>query len=325
MRSPLQNPRKLSKSIVFTLTLTGLLTSSVNVDADHISVEIPTSTAIEIAQNNNILPRQLTGKILRDAAIRSGEKRRDLRIHQVTPQTFSNLCKFRFGEFCTQEFNPVQGWVVVVKVKGQSWNYHANQAGNFVIDPQINFFNVSRLPIKIANRVMNDAAKRAGLKRSDITVLSSTQKAFGNSCEFKFGEVCTKIYKPIEGWKVTVKVRTETWTYHVNKTGSQIVLDPKIKAVQGSELPNRITAKILSDAYERTRLETVSIKVVRSVEKTFGNSCQFNFGEICTQQYDPIKGWEVVINVQRQFWTYHVDSSGSQLVLDPKVVQKLKK
>lgn len=324
MLSNLKTHSKLSKSIVFTLALTGLLTGGLNIVNDNTSVAIPKTGQTIVAQNQNLLSRNLTNKILKDAAVRSGEKIRDVKISQVTPTTFSNLCRFKFGEFCTQEFNPIQGWIVVVKVKGQSWNYHVNQASEIVIDPKISFFNVSQLPRNIANKVFNDAAKRAGVDKSDITLVRSTQKVFGNSCEFKFGEVCTKIYKPIEGWEVVIRVRTESWTYHVNKSGSQMVLDPKIKAVEGTELPERITEKILSDAYQRTRLETLGIKVVRSVQKTFSNSCVFNFGEVCTQQYDPVEGWEVVVKVQREFWTYHVDKSGSSLVLDPKVVANLK-
>ncbi|TAE61002.1 MAG: hypothetical protein EAZ76_09515 [Nostocales cyanobacterium] len=326
MLSFFQNKSKLSKSIVFTLAITGVLSGALNfTDNNYRSVAVAETVETIIAQSRNLLPRNLDQKIIRDAAIRSGEKVQDVRISKVTPTTFGNLCKFKFGEVCTEEFRPVQGWVVVVKVKGQSWNYHASQAGEFVIDPQISFSDVSRLPVNISNRVLNDAAQRAGLNRSAVTILRSTQKTFGNSCEFRFGEVCNKIYKPVEGWEVVVNVRTESWTYHVNKNGSQILLDPKIKAVQGAELPRRITEKILSDAYERTRLQTVGITVVRTVERTFSNSCVFGFGEICTQQYDPIQGWEVVVKVQREFWTYHVDRSGSRLVLDPKVVEKLRK
>jgi uncharacterized protein YcnI len=321
MLSHLNNHSNFSKSIILTLTLTGLLTTTINITSNDTALSLPNIERTKISQiNTDILPRRIARKILRDASVRSGEKRKNLQIDQVNPNTFSNLCTFKFGEFCTKEYNPIQGWVVIVKVKGQSWTYHVNQSSQFVIDPKISFSNISQLPINIANKVMEDAAKRAGVKKTDLRVASSTQKVFGNSCEFRFGEICNKIYKPIQGWEIVLKVKDESWTYHVNKSGSQIVVDPKIKAVQGKEVPQKIIQKILRDAYQRIRLETSGITVVRTVEKTFSNSCVFNFGEICTQQYDPVYGWEVVIQVNREYWTYHVDREGSRMVLDPEVV-----
>lgn len=323
----LKNHHQLSKSIILTLALTGLLTTTINITSNDTALSLTKIEETKIAQRNtDILPRRIANKIIRDASVRSNEKIKDLIIDKVTPNTFSNLCIFKFGEFCTREYAPIQGWVVIVKVKGQSWTYHVNNSGSrIVVDPKISFFNVSRLPINIANRVMQDAAKRAGVKKSDLRVESSTQKVFSNSCDFKFGKTCNKMYKPIQGWEIVLKVKDESWTYHINKSGSQIVIDPNIKAVQGKEVPQKIRQKILRDAYQRIRLETSGITVVRTVEKTFSNSCVFNFGEICTQQYDPVFGWEVVIKVNREYWTYHVDREGSRMVLDPQVVESLKK
>ena len=313
----------LSKSIIVTFALTGLISGCMNLNHNNSSVASPQIEPTQISQRlQNTLPRNITRKILKQTSVSSGEKIKDIRIYQVTPQTFGNLCLFKFGEFCTKEYRPIQGWKVVAKVKGQSWTYHVSQASQIVIDPNISFLNVSKLPVNIANSVINDAAKRAGLETSDLRVKSSTQKVFGNSCKFKFGEVCNEIYKPIRGWEVVVKVRDESWTYHVNKPGSQLVLDPQIKSVQGKKVPEKIIQKILRDAYQRIRLETSGIKVIRTVEKTFSNSCVFNFGEICTQQYAPIDGWEVTLQVNNEFWTYHVDRSDSLMVLDPKIGDK---
>lgn len=313
----LKNNRKLSKSIVVTLALTSLLACGVDVNNNNTSVAVP---SVQLTQMSaNILPRNISRKLLQDASVRSGVKTADLQITQVTPKTFNNLCIFKFGKLCTKEFQPIQGWVVVVKVKEQSWTYHVSQSSQIMIEPNINFYNVSQLPITLANKITADAGKRGGLPSSAVKVISSTQKIFGNSCEFKFGEVCNKVYKPIEGWQVVVKVREESWAYHANKSGSQILLDPKITAVEGAKLPKRIAEKILTDAYQRSRLQSLAIKITRTVQKSFSNSCVFNFGEVCTQQYDPIDGWQVVITVNNQFWTYHVDRTGKRLVLDPKI------
>jgi len=75
----------------------------------------------------------------------------------------------------------------------------------------------------------------------------------------------------------------------------------------------------LSDASKRSGLAVSSLKITQSIQKTFSNSCVFNFGEVCAQNFDPIKGWEVIVKVKSQFWTYHVDITGTRLVLDPQV------
>ncbi|MEH1834508.1 MAG: hypothetical protein V7L29_21150 [Nostoc sp.] len=175
----------------------------------------------------------------------------------------------------------------------------------------------NNLPRAIANRILRDASKRSGVPRRELQITQVTLKTFANPCIFNFGEICTREYNPIEGWEVVVRVRQDSWTYHVNKSGSQIVLDPKVSALQ--ILPKAIAYAILSDASNHSGVAIADLKITQATPKTFGNPCQFNFGEICTQQYDPVEGWEVIVKVKGQFWTYHVNKSGSQIVLDPKV------
>ncbi|WP_413173576.1 hypothetical protein [Anabaena azotica] len=318
----LKNNAKLSQSVVLTLVLSSLLACGVDVANNNTSVAIPGSEQIQIAQNT--LPRDISTAVLRDASLRSGVKMADLKISQVTPTTFGNRCMFEFKEVCTKEYRPIQGWVVVVKVKEQSWTYHVSQSSQIVIDPKINISDVSQLPESIADKVIQDASSRSGLPNSAIKITRSTTETFSNSCVFNFGEVCTQLFDPVEGWELIVKLKGESWTYHVDKSGSQIVLDPKIATSKGSQLPEKIAQKVLSDAYKRSNLQTRAIKIIRSTQKTFSNGCVFNFGEVCTQQFDPINGWEVVLRVNKASWIYHVDRTGSRIVLDPKASTTLK-
>lgn len=174
------------------------------------------------------------------------------------------------------------------------------------------------LPKSISQAVLRDASKRSGIKVSDLQITQVTSTIFSNPCIFKFGEVCTREYNPIPGWIITVRLQKQSWIYHVNKSDSQILLDPKITT---NKLSKKIANKVLSDASKRSGLAVNYLKITQSTQKTFSNSCVFNFGEVCAQIFDPISGWEVIVKVKSQFWTYHVDNTGTRIILDPKITK----
>ncbi|BAZ31492.1 hypothetical protein NIES4074_39650 [Cylindrospermum sp. NIES-4074] len=176
----------------------------------------------------------------------------------------------------------------------------------------------NQLPKAISKAVLRDASKRSGVRINNLTITQVTSQTFSNPCIFKFGEICTKEYNPIEGWEVIVQVKGQSWTYHVDKTGSQIVLDPKVVVSSNDKLPSAIANAILSDASKRTGLAVTALKITEVTPRTFSNPCFFGFGEVCTQLFDPVEGWEVIVKVKQQSWTYHASKSGS-IVLDPKV------
>ncbi|MGM3304460.1 hypothetical protein ACSQ6I_00465 [Anabaena sp. WFMT] len=184
--------------------------------------------------------------------------------------------------------------------------------------------NQNNLPRDISRAVLRDAAKRSGVKMPDLKITQVTATTFGNPCIFRFGEICTKEYRPIRGWKVVVQVKDQSWTYHVNQPGSQILLDPKVNVSATSQLPKDIADKVVSDASKRSGLPQNAIKITQATQKTFSNACVFSFGEVCTQQYDPVEGWIVTVKVKNQSWTYHVDKTGASIVLDPKVATSTK-
>ncbi|MBD0266131.1 MAG: hypothetical protein ICV78_26465, partial [Tolypothrix sp. Co-bin9] len=109
---------------------------------------------------------------------------------------------------------------------------------------------------------------------------------------------------------------------HIDESGNRIVLDPQISnsgSVTNSQLPRAIADRILRDAARRSGEDVEDLRIIESNRKTFGNRCVFNFGEICTEEYNPIQGWEVIVRVRRQTWTYHANESGTQIVLDPDI------
>ncbi|AFY43054.1 hypothetical protein [Nostoc sp. PCC 7107] len=297
-----------------------------HIDESGSRIVLDPKTTDSGSDNSYQLPRAIANNILRDASRRSGVSTSNLRITQATRKTFGNACEFNFGEVCTQQYDPIQGWEVIVQVERQSWTYHSNESGSqIVLDPQISNSgseNNGQLPRAIANNILRDASRRAGVNTSNLRITQATRKTFSNPCEFNFGEVCTREYNPVQGWEVIVQVERQSWTYHSNESGSQIVLDPQISdsgSENSGQLPRAIANNILRDAARRSGEDESDLRITQAERKTFGNPCEFNFGEVCTREYNPIRGWEVIVRVRRQTWTYHVDESGSRIVLDPDI------
>ncbi|MBD2437270.1 hypothetical protein [Nostoc sp. FACHB-110] len=325
---------KPSTKVALTLALASLLSVGQGFIGDYSVEAAPRGESLQLSQRlpdhfrnrTTRLPRGIANSIISDAANRAGVANSQARITRATRRTFSNPCNFNFGEVCTREYNPIQGWEVIAQVRGQSWTYHVDESGSqIVLDPQIDDSGTvtnDTLPTAISNKILRDAARRSNTDTSDLRITKTTRRTFSNPCNFNFGEVCTREYNPIEGWEVIVRVNRESWTYHVDESGSRIVLDPQIDdsgIVTNDTLPTAIANKILRDAARRSDEDESDLRINQATRKTFSNRCNFNFGEVCTREYNPIEGWEVEVRVRRQTWTYHVNESGSQIILDPDI------
>jgi hypothetical protein len=334
LSSIINSTSKLPKGVVLTLALTSLLSVAQGLTGNYTAEAAPRGEPIQLSQRlpehfrnrSNRLPRAIANSIIRDAAQREGVPNSQVRITEVRSQTFANPCIFNFGEVCTREYNPIKGWEVVVRVQNQYSTYHVDESGSrIVLDPTISDSGTdtnTRLPRAIANKILQDAARRSGENVDDLRITQATRKTFSNPCIFNFGEVCTREYRPIQGWEVLVRVGRDSWTYHVDESGNRIVLDPQISdsgSDTNTRLPRAISDKVLRDAARRSGEDERDIRISQATRKTFSNRCVFNFGEICTEEYNPIEGWEVIVRVRRESWTYHANESGSQIILDPDI------
>ncbi|MEH1919967.1 hypothetical protein [Nostoc sp.] len=223
---------KSPRGVFLTLVLTSLLSCVFGLIENNPTGAMPSPYSTQLSQlQANDLPKAIANKILRDASKNSGVPRRELEITQVTSKTFGNPCEFNFGEICTKEYNPVEGWEVVVRVRQDSWTYHADKSRKqILLDPKV--ITLHTLPKAITDAILSDASSRSGVEIADLKITQTTPKTFGNLCKFNFGEVCTQQSDPVEGWEVIVNVKEQSWTYHVKKSDSQIVLDPKVNATE---------------------------------------------------------------------------------------------
>lgn len=130
------------RTTIFTLILTSLINLGFGINNNQAIASVLGVEQLQFAQisqnHSQNIPQVIADKILAAASAESGVAIPQLKITQVQSQTFSNPCRFNFGEICTQEYNPVKGWVVIVKVENQSWTYHVNQSSSqIVLDPQV--------------------------------------------------------------------------------------------------------------------------------------------------------------------------------------------
>jgi hypothetical protein len=124
-------------NFVLILVLTSLFSSGYSVARIADSLAAPSPALVQTSPNN--LPKALTASVLHDVVRQSGVRIADVKITQARQKTFSNACVFKFGEICSQQYDPIPGWVVHVKVKAQSWTYHINQTNSqLVLDPKVN-------------------------------------------------------------------------------------------------------------------------------------------------------------------------------------------
>ncbi len=313
--SPVSANRLPFKSVIpLLLSATNLMTCSA-ANAPAIAVEVPSRSVIlaQTARDREVsMPGAYISAVLQDAYKLTKLPPATLKVAQVKAATFSNSCMFNFGDVCTQDYNPVAGWDVLVQGNNQTWNYRIDQTGSkIVINPKSAAANT--LPVMVQNQILTAATSQAGLPPTNIKITQATAKTFGNPCVFNFGDVCTFDYRPIEGWEVLVAVRGQTWTYHIDKTGSQIAIDPKMGGTS-AQLPKVVQTAVMQDAMQWSRSQTVKIAAARP--QTWSNSCSFGFGSTCPMIYQPIAGWEVKVSTDQLNWTYHTNQTGTQLVMD---------
>ncbi|MBM0744047.1 hypothetical protein JOY44_20890 [Phormidium sp. CLA17] len=303
------------KSIVpLGLAVTNLMMCSA-ANAPAIAAEL-SNRSIILAQTTTVREVPMLGTlintVLQDAYQRTNLPPATLKVSQAKAMTFGNPCIFNFGEICTKEYNPVEGWDVVLQGNNQTLNYRVDKTGSKIAINPKNIAAIS-LPVALQNQILTAAANRAGLPPTNIKITQATAKTFSNPCVFNFGEVCTFDYRPIEGWDVLVAVRGQTWTYHIDKTGSQIALDPKVGDTN-AQLPTQVQTAVMQDAMKWSRSQTV--KITEAKQQTWGNSCSFGFGRICPMLYQPVEGWEVKVSTGKMDWTYRANQTGTQLVMD---------
>lgn len=85
---------------------------------------------------------------------------------------------------------------------------------------------------------------------------------------------------------------------------------------RSSRIPRKILKRVLRNASRRLSVPHRRLRY-KVTPKTFGNRCIFEFGQICTREYKPIKGWVVKVRSKNKSITYHVAKNG-RYIADPR-------
>ncbi|WP_066382297.1 hypothetical protein [Anabaena sp. CA = ATCC 33047] len=172
----------------------------------------------------------------------------------------------------------------------------------------------NRLPQSVANAVLQDVSRRAGIPRRNLEISDYSQQTWRNGCLNlqKPEELCTQALVP--GWRVTVKYRQQRWVYHTNETGSVIRLNEKASTINISQLPRRVRNAVLKEARKVSRLPMRSLRIVDFKRTDWADGCDnVTFPNACDQIV--VSGWQVNVAAGNQTWVFLTDENGSRIKL----------
>jgi hypothetical protein len=177
------------------------------------------------------LPKAIDALVRQDLARRLGVSPAQLRVVSASNQTWPNGCLGleQTGEVCTQALVP--GWRVRVAYGERLWSYRANLAGSS-LRLENNRPSVL-LPGAIAQAVVADAARRAGVDPKSLRLTTAERRTWPDSCLGLGGTnlLCQEVLVP--GWQVALESQQQRWVYRTDLSGNLVVLDPVSSRVQG--------------------------------------------------------------------------------------------
>jgi hypothetical protein len=267
------------------------------------------------------LPRVVAEAIRQDVARRTGIDSQRVRILRYSRQTWSDGCLGlgRSDELCTEALTP--GWRVTAAADGQTWIYRTDIRGSNVRLETGKTSN-TRLPRSLANAVLQEAADRFQVDKSDLEIVAAERREWPDGCLglADSEQFCTQATVP--GWRVTVTGNGRRWVYRTNATGSVVKFDKRDSRDRenDTELPQRVADRVLEEAAEVLGLSRDRLQIIQAREETWSGGCLGlpEPGEACTRNLVP--GWEVTVRGDRQFQqlVYRTNRSGSAIRLDRK-------
>ena len=203
------------RRVLFVITLLVLLitacASAPATEQPSIVAERPTPTHVRV----DLTPAQL-------AAITALSEKLSLPADKITlisteAVTWPNGCLgiVRMGVLCTQA--EVPGFKIVLEANGQKYEFHTNQAGSLV-----QLAEGAQDAGAVEEMVSKQLAANLGLQESDISVVSSANIEFPDSClgVAMSDGMCAQVVTP--GHIIVLEAKGIQYEYHTSADGSRL-------------------------------------------------------------------------------------------------------
>lgn len=269
----------------------------------------------------NRLPPQVANAVRKDLSSTTGIAPGKLKITEYSRQTWSDGCLGlgKAHESCLAALVP--GWRVVLSDGRKTWAYRTDNQAR-VLRLEESQPDPVTLPKSLADAVLKDAIRRTGAPSSELRIVKTEKRSWPNSCLGlnEPGVGCLLMMVP--GWEVTVEGSQQLLVYRTKESGSAVLLDEAASKITNSaNLRESVLAAVLKQASAQLNVPASSLKIVDAEQKTWSNPCMFNFGKICTREYNPIAGWQVTVANSAQRLVYRTDKSASKVMLDKEASQ----
>ena len=181
-------------------------------------------------------PRSVIRQVRRDLAEHLNEQARRLQMISFSRETWSDSCLElgAYNERCAG--TTVEGWRIELSNGQRSWFYHTDTTAQVI---KLESMDETSLPPEVRERLIQTIAQQEKVPAASLIITESQPRTWdGCMGIFEPERMCTMI--AISGYRVIVAGADQSWVYHVNQDGSQIVQNATASGSQGGLVPTFI-------------------------------------------------------------------------------------
>lgn len=182
--------------------------------------EAPSSPDQVEMMSPEMLPEQVSDRVLEQASADLNVPEQELTIRRVNQETWSDGCLGLGGPAESCILTLVPGWQVEVVYEEESYFYRTDSTGDRIRRSTQD----NNLPPSIQEKVLSRAAEASGIPTSHLAVTESSPQLWDGCLGVAEPDTpCTQI--AIYGWRAVVEGNGETLVYHTDMTGDDIRLN----------------------------------------------------------------------------------------------------
>lgn len=170
-----------------------------------------------------------------------------------------------------------------------------------------------RLPKEVANRILQDAARRFNVPQKSLRVGRYSRQTWSDGCLGLGGpaEICLQAL--VAGWQVEVIHPRQRWTYHTDMTARSMRVAER---QQSGGMPKTLSDRLLQQVAQQAGVPQSRLTLVAAQPRTWDGCMGIERpGVGCTRIALP--GWQAIVSSGERAWVYHVDEIGNRVVLNP--------